>query len=328
MRKSKTRVIVSRRLPEPVQDRLKALFDVRLNESDAPMSHAQLCAAAAQCDVLAPTVTDTIDAEVIEAGSGRLKLIANFGAGVDHIDLEAAQSAGVTVTNTPGVLTEDTADLAMALILAVLRRLGEGQRVLRESGFTGWSPTWMTGRALGGKRLGIVGMGRIGQALARRARGFGMHIHYHNRNRVSAAIEEELGALYWADLDDMLAHVDVLSINCPKTPQTRHLLNRDRLAQLPPHACVINTSRGDVIDETALADQLQAGALGGAGLDVFEHEPEVEPRLLALDNVFALPHMGSATHEARIAMGEKMIINIKAFEDGHKPPDRVIAELG
>ena len=328
MRKGKTRVIVSRRLPEPVQDRLKALFDVRLNSDDAPMSHAQLCAAAAQCDVLAPTVTDVIDKAVIEAGAGRLKLIANYGAGVDHIDLDAAQAAGVTVTNTPGVLTEDTADLAMALILAVLRRLGEGQQVLRAGGFAGWSPTWMTGRSLGGKRLGILGMGRIGQALARRARAFGMHIHYHNRNRVSAAIEEDLGALYWADLDDMLANVDVLSVNCPKTPQTRHLLNRQRLERLPDHACLVNTSRGDVIDESALADLLQEGALGGAGLDVFEHEPRVEPRLLALDTVFALPHMGSATQEARIAMGEKMIINIKAFEDGHKPPDRVIAALG
>ena len=327
MRKNKTRVIVSRRLPEAVQDRLKALFDVRLNEADTPMSAAQLCEAAAQCDVLAPTVTDVIDAAVIKAGGARLKLIANYGAGTDHIDLAAAHRAGITVTNTPGVLTEDTADLAMALILAVPRRLGEGQKVLREGGFKGWSPTWMTGHALGGKRLGILGMGRIGQALARRARAFGLDIHYHNRNRVSAAIEEELGALYWADLDSMLSNIDILSINCPATPHTRHMLDRRRLALLPAHAYLVNTSRGDVIDEAALTDRLQAGALAGAGLDVFEHEPQVEKRLLALDNVFALPHMGSATHEARIKMGEKMIINIKAFEDGHKPPDRIIREL-
>ncbi len=324
---ARTKVIVTRRLPEPVQDRLCALFDATLNLADKPFSHDELKAAAAKAQVLAPTVTDVIDADVINAGGGNLKLIANFGAGIDHIDLEAAARAGIIVTNTPGVLTEDTADLAMALILAVPRRLAEGARVMRARGFHGWSPTWMMGNSIGGKKLGILGMGRIGQAVARRARAFGLEVHYHNRHRVSAAIEEELGALYWDDLDAMLAAMDILSINCPKTPQTHHLLSRARLEKLPSHAFLVNTSRGDVIDEVALADLLESGALAGAGLDVYEFEPKVEPRLLTLDNVVALPHMGSATIEARIAMGEKMIINIKEFEDGHRPPDRVIMEL-
>ena len=323
----RTKVIVTRQLPEPVQDRLKTLFEAQLNIEDTPFSHDALKAAAASCEVLCPTVTDTIDAEVIEAGDGRLKIIANYGAGVDHIDLEAAAKAGITVTNTPGVLTEDTADLAMALILAVPRRLAEGARVMRANGFAGWAPTWMMGHSIGGKKLGIVGMGRIGQAVARRARAFGLEVHYHNRNRVSAAIEEDLGALWWEDLDAMLAQMDIISINCPKTPQTHHLLSRERLMKLPSHAFLVNTARGDVLDETALADLLETEALAGAGLDVYEHEPEVEPRLLKLDCVVALPHMGSSTIEARIAMGEKMIINIKAFEDGHRPPDRVIVEL-
>ncbi len=324
---TRTKVIVTRRLPEPVQDRLNTLFDARLNLSDKPMPHAELIEAAANCDVLAPTVTDHIDDKVIRAGAGRLKLIANFGAGTDHIDLDTAAKAGIAVTNTPGVLTEDTADLAMALILAVPRRLAEGARVMRAGDFPGWSPTWMMGHSIGGKKLGIVGMGRIGQAIARRARAFGLEIHYHNRNRVSAAIEEELGALWWDDLDAMLANTDIISVNCPKTPQTHHLLSRDRLSKLPHHAFLVNTSRGDVIDEIALADLLENGSLAGAGLDVYEREPEVEPRLLMLDSVVALPHMGSSTIEARIAMGEKMIINIKEFEDGHRPPDRVIQEL-
>jgi glyoxylate reductase len=322
-----TKVIVTRRLPDPVQDRLSTLFEARLSHDDQALSPAQLQKAAASCDVLAPTVTDQIDAAVIKAGKGRLKMIANYGAGVDHIDLEAAAKVGITVTNTPGVLTEDTADLAMALILAVPRRLAEGERVMRQGGFAGWAPTWMMGHSIGNKKLGIVGMGRIGQAIARRARAFGLQVHYHNRNRVSAAIEDELGALWWEDLDAMLAQMDIISVNCPKTPQTHHLLSRTRLEKLPSHAFLVNTSRGDVIDETALADLLEAGKLAGAGLDVYEHEPKVEPRLLTLDNVVALPHMGSSTIEARIAMGEKMIINIKAFEDGHRPPDRVIMAL-
>ncbi len=324
---TRTKVIVTRRLPEPVQDRLCTLFDTRLNLSDKALSHDELKKAASQCQVLAPTVTDHIDADVIEAGAGRLKLIANFGAGVDHIDLDAASRAGITITNTPSVLTNDTADLTMALILAVPRRLAEGSRVMRAGEFAGWSPTWMMGHSIGDKKLGIVGMGRIGQAVARRARAFGLEIHYHNRNRVSAAIEEELGALWWSDLDTMLTNMDIISVNCPKTNQTHHLLSRERLSKLPPHAFLVNTSRGDVIDEAALADLLEQGALAGAGLDVYEHEPQVEPRLLALDSVVALPHMGSSTIEARIAMGETMIINIKEYEDGHKPPDRVIAEL-
>ncbi len=324
---TRTKVIVTRRLPEPVLDRLGTLFDARLNLQDTPFSHDDLKTAAASCDVLAPTVTDHIDAEVIAAGAGRLKIIANFGAGIDHIDLDAAAKAGITVTNTPGVLTEDTADLALALILAVPRRILEGARTMRAGGFEGWAPTTMLGHSIGGKKLGIVGMGRIGQAIARRAKAFGLAVHYHNRNRVSAAIEDELGALWWEDLDAMLAQMDIISVNCPKTSQTHHLLSRQRLSKLPPHAYLVNTSRGDVIDESALADLLESGALAGAGLDVYEHEPKVDPRLLKLDCVVALPHMGSSTIEARIAMGEKMIINIKAFEDGHRPPDRVIIGL-
>ncbi len=327
MRTTQTKVIVTRRLPAPVQDRLGALFDTRLNDADTPLDHQALIKAAGACDVLAPTVTDTIDAAVIAAGAGRLKLIANYGAGVDHIDLDAARRHGITVTNTPGVLTEDTADLALALILAVPRRLVEGARVMRAGGFEGWSPTWMTGHSIGGKKLGIIGMGRIGQAIARRAQAFGLAVHYHNRSRVSPAIEQDLGAQYWPDLDAMLGAMDIISVNCPKTPDTHHLLSRQRLAHMPPHAFLVNTSRGDVIDEEALADALEAGALAGAGLDVYEHEPRADPRLLTLPGVVALPHMGSATIEARIRMGEKMIINIKAFEDGHKPPDRVIVDL-
>ncbi len=327
MRKTKTTVSVTRALPKSVEDRLCALFDARLNEEGAALSHEALKAAAASCDVLAPTVTDKIDADIIKAGGDRLKLIANFGAGIDHIDLETAAKAGITVTNTPDVLTADTADIAMALILAVPRRLTESARIMREGKFTGWSPTWMMGNSISGKKLGIVGMGRIGQAIARRARAFGLEIHYHNRNRVSAAIEEELGALWWGDLDAMLGNMDIVSVNCPKTPQTYHLLDAERLSKLPRHGFLVNTSRGDVIDEKALADLLEQGALAGAGLDVYEHEPMADPRLLRLDNVVALPHMGSSTIETRIAMGEKMIINIKAFEDGHRPPDRVILAL-
>ena len=327
MAQTKPVVIVTRRLPEPVETRMKELFDARLREDDAPLSKADLQAAVAAADVLVPTVTDRIDAEVIAAAGPRLKLIANFGAGVDHVDLKAAQDKGLIVTNTPGVLTEDTADITLALILAAPRRMGEGERMLRAGRWKGWSPTQLMGTRLAGKRLGIVGMGRIGAAVARRARAFGLSIHYHNRRRIDPDLEAGLEATFWESLDQMLAHMDIVSVNCPRTPATYHLLSARRLALLKPTAYVVNTSRGEVIDEAALARMLQEGRIAGAGLDVYEHEPAVHPALLKLDNVVLLPHLGSATREARTAMGEKVIINVKAFMDGHRPPDRVFESM-
>src|SRR5579862_9391157 len=323
----KPKVVVTRKLPDPVETRMRELFDTELNVEDAPMSAAALASALQRAEVLVPTITDKIDAKVIAQAGEKLKLIANFGAGVDHIDVTAANDKGVTVTNTPGVLTDDTADMTMGLIMAVSRRVVEGAEVIRDGGFHGWSPTWMMGRRIGGKRLGIVGMGRIGQALARRARAFGLSIHYHNRRRVTAEIEEALEATYWASLDQMLARMDIVSVNCPHTPATYHLLSARRLRLLQPHAVLVNTSRGEVIDETVLIEMLAGGKLAGAGLDVYEHEPAVPSKLLALDNVVVLPHMGSATIEGRIAMGEKVIINIKTFADGHRPPDRVLEAI-
>jgi glyoxylate reductase len=327
MASRKPKVVVTRKLPDPVEARMGELFDVALNHDDAPMEAAALAAAAAEADVLAPTVTDRIDADLIARAGPRLRLIANFGAGVDHIDLAAAAAKGITVTNTPGVLTEDTADMTMALILAVARRVVEGANLVQAGGFHGWSPTWMTGRRLAGKRLGIIGLGRIGLAVARRGRAFGLSIHYHSRKPAPAPIAEALQATWWESLDQMLAHADIVSVNCPHTPATYHLLSARRLKLLQPHAVVVNTARGEIIDEAALTEMLQDGRLAGAGLDVFEHEPRVDPALLALPNVVLLPHMGSATIESRIEMGEKVIVNIKAFLDGHKPPDRVLPSL-
>jgi len=328
--RKKPLVIVTRKLPEKVETRMRELFDTRLNDGDGPMSQAQLAEAMRAADVLVPTVTDRIDADVIAAAGERLKLIANFGNGVDNIDVASALQRGITVTNTPGVLTEDTADMTMALILAVPRRLAEGIEVLEHGEWPGWSPTWMLGRRIWGKRLGIIGMGRIGQAVARRARAFGMAIHYHNRRKVAPQIEEEIGATYWESLDQMLARMDIVSINCPHTPGTFHLLSARRLKLLRREAYIVNTARGEVIDESALIKMLEEGELSGAGLDVFEHEPAVSPRLLKLaraGKVVLLPHMGSATLEGRVDMGEKVIINIKTFMDGHRPPDRVLPSM-
>jgi glyoxylate reductase len=323
----KPKVIVTRKLPDPVETRMRELFDTELNLTDTPMSRKDLIAALQRADVLAPTITDRIDAEVIAEAGDQLKLIANFGAGFDHIDVAAANARGVTVTNTPGVLTEDTADLTMALILSVGRRLVEGANVVQSGGFKGWSPTWMLGRRVTRKRLGIIGMGRIGQAVARRARAFGLQIHYHNRKPVSSRIAEELEATYWESLDQMLARVDIVSVNCPHTPATYHLLSARRLKLLQPHAIIVNTARGEIIDESALAELLTKGAIAGAGLDVYEFEPQVNPRLLKAPNTVLLPHMSSATVEGRIDMGEKVIINIKTWMDGHRPPDRVIPSM-
>ncbi len=324
-------VIVTRKLPERVETRMRELFETRLNDDDQPMSQAQLAEAMRTADVLVPTVTDRIDGTVLKEAGTRLKLIANFGNGVDNIDVAAAVARGITVTNTPGVLTEDTADMTMALILAVPRRLAEGAQTLTgDTEWKGWSPTWMLGHRIWGKRLGIVGMGRIGQAVARRAGAFGLQIHYHNRRRVAAAIEEELQATYWESLDQMLSRMDIVSINCPHTPATYHLLSARRLKMMRPDAYVVNTARGEVIDENALIRMISGGELAGAGLDVFEHEPAVNPRLARLareGKVVLLPHMGSATVEGRIDMGEKVIVNIRTFMDGHKPPDRVLPSM-
>jgi glyoxylate reductase len=320
-------VIVTRKLPDAIETRMRELFDTRLNVDDTPMTQADLVEAVQKADVLVPTVTDRIDSKVIVRAGANLKLIANFGTGVDNIDVKTALDKGIAVTNTPGVLTEDTADMTMALILAVPRRLVEGVKELEDDHFKGWSPSWMLGHRIYGKRLGIIGMGRIGQAVARRAKAFGLQIHYHNRKPVHADIEHELEATYWESLDQMLARMDILSINCPHTPATYHLLSARRLKLMKPSAYIVNTSRGEVIDENTLARMLEAGQLSGAGLDVFEHEPAVNPKLLKLKNVVLLPHMGSATMEGRIDMGEKVIINIKTFADGHKPPDRVIPAM-
>ncbi len=323
----KPKVIVTRKLPDAVETRMRELFDAELNLDDTPMGPEALAAALKRADVLAPTITDRLDADLIAQAGPQLKLIANFGVGVDHIDVAAAHERGIFVTNTPGVLTEDTADLTMGLILASARRLVEGAGMIQAGEFHGWTPTWMLGRRLRGKRLGIIGMGRIGQALARRAAAFGLAIHYHNRKPVSPLIAEELEATYWESLDQMLARMDFVSVNCPHTPGTYHLLSARRLKLLQPHAFIVNTARGEIIDEAALAGLLERGAIAGAGLDVFEHEPAVNPKLLKLRNVVLLPHMSSATIETRLDMGEKVIINIRTWMDGHKPPDRVIPDL-
>jgi len=327
MRSKRPFVIVTRKLPDPIETRMMELFACRLNLDDTSLSKPDLIAAVERADVLVPTVTDRIDAEVLEAAGPALKLIASFGTGVDHVDLAAAQRRGIIVTNTPGVLTEDTADMTMALILAVSRRLAEGERLIRSGGWTGWGPTSMLGHRIWGKRLGIVGMGRIGMALARRAKGFGLSVHYHNRRPVPEEVENALEATHWESLDQMLAHMDIVSVNCPHTPATYHLLSARRLRLLPPQAILVNTARGEIVDEEELLRLLETRAIAGAGLDVFEHEPAIDPRLRALDNVVLLPHMGSATIEGRLAMGEKVIINIKTFADGHRPPDRVLHSM-
>lgn len=323
----KPKVIVTRKLPDQVETRMRELFDAELNLSDEPLSRDALVDAVKRADVLAPTITDRIDADLIAQAGPQLKLIASFGAGVDHIDVAGAAARNISVTNTPGVLTEDTADMTLALIMVVARRIVEGANVVQAGGFTGWSPTWMLGRRVTGKRLGIVGMGRIGQAVARRAKAFGLQIHYHNRKPVSPRIEEELGATYWDSLDQMMARMDLISIHCPHTPATFHLLSARRLKLLQPHAILINTARGEIVDEDALIDILAKGEIAGAGLDVFEHEPAVNPKLLKLPNVVLLPHMSSATVESRVDMGEKVIINIRTWMDGHRPPDRVIPAM-
>ncbi|EGP08955.1 2-hydroxyacid dehydrogenase [Afipia clevelandensis] len=326
--KKKPLVVVTRKLPDSTETRMRELFDTRLNLDDTPMTPAQLAEAVRSADILVPTVSDQITAEILGQPDVRLKLIANFGNGVDNIDVAAALARGIMVTNTPKVLTEDTADMTMALLLAVPRRLIEGASILPEGkDWPGWSPTWMLGHRLGGKRLGIIGMGRIGQALARRAHAFGLQIHYHNRRPVAPQIEEELGATYWDSLDQMLARMDFISVNCPHTPATFHLLSARRLKLIRKDAYIINTARGEIIDEATLTKLIEDGEIAGAALDVYEKEPAVNPKLVRLakaGKVVLLPHMGSATIEGRVEMGEKVMINIRTFLDGHKPPDRVL----
>ena len=323
----KTKIILTRRLSDTVETRMRELFNATLNETDQPFTQEQLIQAVKTADVLVPTVTDSLNASVIEQAGSQLRLIASFGTGVDHIDVKAAREKGITVTNTPGVLSEDTADVAMSLILAVPRRIVQGDTKVRSGQWDGWSPTGMLGHRINGKRLGIIGMGSIGQAIARRAKAFGMSIHYHNRKAVHPSIETELEATYWETIEQMLPRVDIISINCPSTPATHHLLNKERLSLLSPHSYLVNTGRGDVIDEMALIELLKENKIAGAGLDVYEHEPAISSALIDLPNVVLLPHIGSATIEGRHAMGDKVIINIQTFLDGHTPPDRVVPAM-
>ena len=323
-------VVVTRKLPDRIETRMRELFDARLNLDDEPMQAHALAVALGEAEILVPTVTDRIDARLLEAAGPQMKLIANFGTGVDNIDVDAAHKRGITVTNTPGVLTDDTADMTVALILAVARRIVAGAAVIPSGEWNGWAPTFMLGSRIAGKRLGIVGMGRIGQAVARRARAFGLSIHYHNRRRLPGEVEESLEATYWDSLDQMLARMDIVSVNCPHTPATYHLLSARRLKLLRPQAIVVNTARGEIIDEATLTRMLEADEIAGAGLDVFEHEPAVPTKLVRLakaGKVTLLPHMGSATAEGRIEMGEKVLVNIRAFVDGHRPPDRVLPSM-
>jgi glyoxylate reductase len=324
---NKPSVILTRKLPDDIETRMRELFNTTLNENDEPFSKVQLIEALNKAEVLVPTVTDKIDEELINSSGENLKLIASFGTGVDHIDLKAAKKKGIIVTNTPGVLTEDTADVVMSLILAVPRRIVEGDKKTRDGNWNGWSPTGMLGRRINGKRLGVVGMGRIGQAVARRAKGFGMSIHYHNRNKLHSEIEDSLEATWWQNLDQMISRMDIISINCPHTDQTHHMIGEKQLNLFQKHSYLVNAARGEIVDEKKLTDLLVSGNIAGAGLDVYENEPEIDKRLRKLNNVVLLPHIGSATIEGRVAMGEKVIINIKTVADGHTPPDLVLESM-
>ncbi len=321
---SKPKVIVTRRWPEAVETRLAEVFDVRLNESDRPMSQDQLRAAFTEADAVFPTVSDRIDAAVLGAEPLKAKLCGNFGVGFNNIDTEAATARGLTVTNTPGVLTDATADLAMTLLLAVARRAGEGERHLRNGEWTGWRPTHMMGTQITGKTLGLIGFGRIGRALAARAHfGFNMDVLFHDPYPPGAADAKALGATACGSIEVVLERSDFVSLHTPGGADTRHLMNAERFARMKAGAYLINTSRGDVIDEAALVQALQSGAIAGAGLDVFEGEPKVTPRLVEMENVVLLPHLGSATLETRVAMGMTVLKNAQAFFAGEAPPNRV-----
>jgi glyoxylate reductase len=321
---SNPRVIITRELADSNQNRMCELFDAVPNYSDRPFSRDDLIAAMADCDVLVPTVTDHIDAEMIENAPDRLRLIASFGAGVDHIDLAAARAKKIMVTNTPGVFTEDTADMTMALILSTPRRLSEGEKLIRTGQWEGWKPSGMLGHCIGGKKLGIIGMGRIGQAVARRASGFGLSIFYHNRRQLPPAVEESLRASFVADLDELIRECDIITLHCPHTAETHEMINAERIGMMKSSTYLINTARGDLVDENALIEALQNEKIGGAGLDVYQNEPAIDPRFLTLKNTVLLPHMGSATFEGREASGERVITNIRVWADGHRPPDQVL----
>tara|TARA_B100001179_G_scaffold204647_1_gene167507 strand:- start:1504 stop:2520 length:1017 start_codon:yes stop_codon:yes gene_type:complete len=321
------RVVVTRALSPSIQQRMDELFDCRFNESDEPMSRDDLVEAMRECDVLVPTVTDRIDGSMLEAAGDRMRLIASFGAGTDHIDLAAAAARRITVTNTPSVFTEDTADLAMALIIGVPRRIREGVALVRRGEWSGWAPTAMLGRKLAGKTLGIVGMGRIGQAVAHRAKAFGLDIAYHNRKRLPEAVERMFAATYVESMDELLAQTDILTLHCPSNPDSHHMIDAHAIGRMKAGSCLINTARGDLVDQDALVEALESGHLAGAGLDVYPDEPQVDPRLLAHPNVMTLPHIGSATAEGREASGEKVIANIRIWADGHRPPDQVLDAL-
>ena len=327
MKDQKPKVVVTRRLPATVENRMKELFDVELNKNDIPMSAKELAIAMGKADILVPTISDTIDSKLLARAGENLRLIASYGAGFDHIDVQTARQRGILVSNTPGVLTDDTADMTLALMLGVMRRFQEGASLIQKKSWDGWSPSAMLGTRLGGKRLGILGMGRIGSAVASRAKAFGMEINYHNRKKLHPALEAPSDAIFWENFGSMLKEIDVLSINCPHTPSTFHMINGGRLSLMKESAFIVNTSRGEVIDENALARALKNKKLAGAALDVFEARKEVNPQLRNLPNVMLLPHMGSATDEARIEMGEKVIINIKTFIDGHRPPDQVVPAM-
>ncbi len=322
------KLALTRKLVASVETRMSELFDVELNSDDAPMSKTQLVAAMQDVDVLVPTVTDQIDSEVISAAGQRLKLIANYGAGVNNIDLMAAKARDIIVTNTPGVFTNDTADLTMALMLAVSRRIGEGRRLLEHGGWTGWSPTGMLGHSLNGKTLGIIGFGRIGEAVARRAQVFGMKVIYNKRHRLPPSVEAELGVVFEPEIDRLVAAAEFISLHCPLTDATASIIDAGRLAMMKSDCYLINTSRGGLVDEPALIAALRAGQIAGAGLDVYAEEPKLDKAMIELPNVVALPHMGSGTIEGRTAAGEKVIANIRVWADGHRPPNQILEGWG
>ena len=327
MRSDRLKVALTRRLPDVVEKRLAQLFNVQFRKEDTQLTKQDLIDHMKDVDVLVPCISDVIDASMLAQAGKQLKLIANFGAGFDNIDVATALHRGILVSNTPDVVTEDTADMAMALMLSVTRQIPQGLTFMQSGRWDGWSPSAFLGSRLAGKRLGILGMGRIGRAIAVRAKAFGMEVHYHNRQRLHKNLEDQYDANYWVSLDQMVAHVDILSINCPHTPSTFHLMNARRLKLLKPDAVVINTSRGEVLDENALTNMLQHKEIAGAGLDVYERGREINPKLMKLQNVVLLPHISSATREGRLEMGEKVIINIKTFSDGHRPPDQVVPSM-
>ena len=323
----KPKVIITRRLQDRVEKRMKELFNVDLSSAEYPVSKKELLSAVKEADILVPTIGDRIDASILSAAGSNLKLIANYGAGYDHIDIKTALQRGIIVTNTPSVLTTDTADMTMALILAIPRKLREGHEEMQSGNWKGWSPSAMIGMRITGKKLGILGMGRIGQAIAKRAIAFDLDINYHNRRRLHENIEKSLSAKYWENLEEMLAAVDILVVSASLNPSSLYLLNAKYLGKMKQSAYIVNISRGEIIDQKALVKQLKNGLLGGAGLDVYDSEEVIGSDFKSLKNVFLLPHMGSSTLEGRIEMGEKVIINIKTYLDGHRPPDQIVPSM-